>query len=216
MQPDPDYLRQHYALLSDEALLELDRTDLVDVAQKLYDAEVAHRNLAIVHDDPEPDDELNPPDDQESADYEPTPELDHEGEQPDWLEDASIAVAYHADSGKTEPPAAADAFDTLRTAGIPCFLDLHEVPQERQPPPTPGYEWRVMVPGKFSFRAGEVLRRDIYNADVEASWKAHLESLSDEELADSNPREDFCGLFDQIERVTRVYNQELARRRGTS
>jgi hypothetical protein len=34
MHLDPDYLRQHYSLLSDEALLAVDRADLVEMAQK--------------------------------------------------------------------------------------------------------------------------------------------------------------------------------------
>jgi hypothetical protein len=45
MQLDPRELRQHYASLSDEALLEIDRADLVDVAQMIFDEEVRERKL---------------------------------------------------------------------------------------------------------------------------------------------------------------------------
>jgi hypothetical protein len=206
MQPDPEYLRQHYASLSDEALLEIDRGDLVETAQKLYDAEFARRDLASV-----PGELREDSDGEEPEAYEPTPQ----GDRPDWLDDASVVIAYNASRGNAEPPGAADAFDALRSAGIPCYLDLVKVPEELSPS-QPKYEWRVMVPVKFNFRATSVLNKDIFNADFEDSWKAHLETLSDKDLAQMTPRETFCGVFDLIERVTKVYNEELARRRGLS
>jgi hypothetical protein len=49
MQVDPEYLRRHYNSLSDEALLSIDRTDLVEIAQKCYDAELARRELTPFH-----------------------------------------------------------------------------------------------------------------------------------------------------------------------
>jgi len=38
-------LRQHYASLSDEGLLEIDRDELTAVAQTCYDEELEQRNL---------------------------------------------------------------------------------------------------------------------------------------------------------------------------
>ena len=147
MQPDPEYLREHYALLSDDALLEIDRADLVETAQNFYDHEIARRRLGSTDDAGDSDEPAVP--------YEqPSP-----GDRPDWLEDASVAISYTSHSGGTEPAAAADAFDALRVAGIPCYLDFCEVPPEEVPPPAPTYEWRVMVPGKFNFRADSVLKR---------------------------------------------------------
>jgi len=52
MQIDPEDFKRHYALLSDAALLEIDRDELVDVARACYDAELAERNLAL--EEPEP------------------------------------------------------------------------------------------------------------------------------------------------------------------
>ena len=46
MQVDPEYLRRHYNSLSDEALLAFNRSDLVEIAQKCYDAELDRRELA--------------------------------------------------------------------------------------------------------------------------------------------------------------------------
>ena len=45
MQVDLDDFRRRYAELSDEALLELSRDDLVDLARDCYDAELARRGL---------------------------------------------------------------------------------------------------------------------------------------------------------------------------
>jgi hypothetical protein len=45
LQVDIDDFRRRYAELSDEALLELDRDDLVDLARDCYDAELARRGL---------------------------------------------------------------------------------------------------------------------------------------------------------------------------
>ena len=69
-----------------------------------------------------------------------------------------------------------------------------------------------MVPGNLNLRAASVLERDIYNQEFEANWKAHLEELSDEEVLSLTPQTVFCGLFDRIERVTKVYDEEIARR----
>lgn len=45
MQIDLDDFRRRYAELSDEALLDLERDDLVDLARDCYDAELARRGL---------------------------------------------------------------------------------------------------------------------------------------------------------------------------
>jgi hypothetical protein len=46
MPVDPEYLRQYYASLSDEALVAVNRADLVEMAQKYYDNEIGQRRLA--------------------------------------------------------------------------------------------------------------------------------------------------------------------------
>jgi hypothetical protein len=45
LQVDVDDFRRRYAELSDEALLELDRDELVDLARDCYDAELTRRGL---------------------------------------------------------------------------------------------------------------------------------------------------------------------------
>jgi hypothetical protein len=44
----PETFRQQYEELTDEALLSIDRKDLIEVAQQYYDAEVARRGLNSV------------------------------------------------------------------------------------------------------------------------------------------------------------------------
>ena len=45
MEIAPETFRQRYEELTDEALLSIDRKDLIEVAQQYYDAEVARRGL---------------------------------------------------------------------------------------------------------------------------------------------------------------------------
>lgn len=112
-------------------------------------------------------------------------------------------------------PDAELARNTLDAAGIPCYLDLRDVAKEdpgsyREPT----QQVKLVVPGKFNMHAASVLERDIYNQEFEDQWRTHLEVLSDDELRAVSPEKAFCGLFDRIERVTRVYRDEVARRRA--
>ncbi len=76
MPVDLEYLRRHYASLSDEALLELDRSELVETAQKCYDEELARRKpLGLT----------NPL--VQTADLEG--QLPHGDGKPEWLDEAS-------------------------------------------------------------------------------------------------------------------------------
>jgi hypothetical protein len=45
LEIDPEEFKRRYAELSDEGLLSIDRTDLIELAQTYYDAEVASRGL---------------------------------------------------------------------------------------------------------------------------------------------------------------------------
>jgi hypothetical protein len=190
MPNDPKYLREHYASLSDEALLNIDRADLVETAQRCYDDEVARRRAA-------------------GHDTEPL----GAGDKPDWLDDASEVFSRVDRPGALPADDIADARDALEAEGIPCYLDLAELPQVEQAPNPPTHVWRVMVPGNLNLRATSVLDRDLFNADFEAEWKTLLETLSDDEVIEMNPELVFCGLFDRIERVTRAYDAEIARRK---
>ncbi len=193
MQMDPEYLREHYASLSDEALRAIDRASLIEVAQRCYDEEIRQRSPVPVH-LPDEDDE-------------PVVESLDEGDRAAWLEEAAEVWSWSDLPGTSAGVDAEIARKALENAGIPCYLDL--VADD----PDATNRWRLRVPGKLNLRATSVLERDIQNADFVADWKTHLETLSDQELREMNPQVTFCGLIDRIERVTRAYDEELTRRK---
>jgi len=208
MQPDPDELREHYISLSDEELHEIERADLVPLAQQIFDEEVRKRKLsskrtvrlsvesAVVRDEPEEFDELE-------DGIEPLAE----GEKPAWAPDAAEVYSWAIRPGATPAQDAEKAQDALEAAGIPCYLDPVEDPSDED-----GVRLRLLVPGKLNLRATSILDRDIFNEESEATWKVHLETLSDRELRAMKPEVVFCGLYDRIDRVERVYAEEIARR----
>jgi hypothetical protein len=200
MPVDPQYLRQHYASLSDEALEAIDRDDLVDQARKYYDDEIERRKLARPRDAVPSD---APREDVRVED----------GEEPDWLEDAAEVYSHTVFAGTAPPETAVDARNALEADGIPCHLELFETSEEKSTAPDRTLRWRLMVPGKLNLQATSVLDREIFNAEFEAEWKAHLEEFSDDELREMSPPVVFCGLYDRIERVKRVYEAEIARRK---
>jgi len=214
MELDPEYLRRHYDSLSDEALLAVDRNELVEMAQMILDEEVARRVLAPrrvtrrTHAPHAIPTQMDPPD-EEAEDYGEPPDA---GDKPGWLEDAAEVYSFADLPGTARAADAVNAQDVLEAAGIPCYLDLAEISQEKSAAPEPARRWRIMVPGKLNLRATSVLEREIFNPEFEADWKTHLETLSDEELRAMNPEIAFCGLFDRIERVNRVYDEEIERR----
>jgi hypothetical protein len=202
MPVDVKYLREHYASLSDEALSAIGRADLVKEAQQCYDDEVARRKrsrLSVA--DPDPVDE------EPEADT----ELPGDGETPGWLEEATEVYSRSGQPGSPPADDVADARDFLEAEGIPCYLELVE--EEQSDAPSPAHRWRVLVPGNFNLRATSILERDILNSDVESGWRTLLETLPDDELREMKPEVAFCGLFDKVERVTRVYEEEIARRK---
>ncbi len=202
MPVDVEYLRRHYASLSDEALQELDRTELVETAQKCYDEELARRNPVGLTN-------------QVAQVASLESQIPGGDSKPEWLDDASEVYSRIEEAGVTVPEIA-NAREVLDAAGIPCYLDLSDPPEEEPATRKPPRLWRLMVPGDLNQRATSVLERDIFNADFEAEWKTHLEMLSDEELHAMDPKVAFCGLFDRVERVTRAFDEEIVRRQSKS
>ena len=72
-----------------------------------------------------------------------------------------------------------------------------------------------MVPGALSLQATGVLDVEIFNPQLEASWRTHFEALSDEELHALNSEIICAGLLDRMKRLKRVYDEEIARRRSS-
>jgi hypothetical protein len=206
MSIDLNALRRHFAGLSDEALAEIDRSELVEAARQCYDQELASRGPAA---QPEPRPERAVA---AAEDGEPLEPDAAEGE-PDWLEDAVGAYAYHVrahrgGSSLADTAVAAEACAVLGAAGIPSRAILREAPEPTEP--SPYYE--VMVPGVLAQHATSILDRDLFNPVEEQSWKSHLAELSDDDLRLLDP-EIFCaGMLDRAARLTRAYRDELARR----
>jgi len=207
MKPDPAYLRQHYGSLTDEALLEIDRSDLVEIARKVYDAEISRRGL----DRPRPARAVavepggDPVEESELLDIEETP---------DWLPDGAEVYSVVDHPGWHSEERVANAQAALKAARIPSWAEMVEITPEERAPEVNTHRWRVVVPWQQSFLAGNVLDREFSNSDFEAGWRAHLEACSDHELPAMNPKVVFCSLIDRIERVTKVWEEEIARRGG--
>jgi hypothetical protein len=222
------YLRRHYASLSDEGLLAIDETELVNDARRIYDEELAERGLTFQEETEESDDGAPGLTPRPSA---PRPSVprplvprqtgrpddDHAelvgGPEPVWLEDAASPASFVSRPGGEAAQQAAAARDALQAAGIPVYVWSGDV--EPQPDPPKQHEFRVMVPDKWMLEAQSVLDQEIFNREVEDQWKTHFQMLSDEELRSVDPQVLFGGLTDRIERVTRAYRDELAEREIT-
>jgi hypothetical protein len=215
MAVDIEFLRGHYASLSDEALDAIDRADLVDAARQCYDEEMGRRRPvarpvarppAAARVSPAPG--LRDPNSRdEEAD---AGDLPTGGDEPDWMDEASEVYSRVESPGTALAQDVANARDFLVAEGIPCYLEV--VTEEKSVSPA-SVRWRVLVPGNLNLRAMGVLERDIFNPEFVAQYETHLETLSDDELREMNPELVFVGLFDRIERVTKAYEDEMARRR---
>jgi hypothetical protein len=201
-------LRRHYANLSDQALLDIDRTDLVAVAQKCYDEEVARRGKAQPANTSER--RTSHPANARLLDDLRETEIDPEGdgpEGPEWLEESACACTFPLLPKKDSIAAAKSAAKALEAAGIPSHLAVQEIapiPSQR--------EYLLMVPAKSRLVAESILQKEIFNETIEADWKTLFEELSDQELIALEPEILFGGLEDRIERLRRAYEEEFARR----
>jgi len=195
---DVEQLRRHYASLSGDALAQIHRGDLVADAQTILDAEVEQRKRASAADS-----------ESETSDTYEGPDVDG---KPAWFPDAAQIFTDVDDPKGGSAERIDNIRNALEAAGIPCFVEACEVEEEASPAWTRN-EWRVFVPGNLNQRAMSTMERDIDNPSIEETWRVHLENLSDSELLEMNPKSVYCGLYDRIERIERVYDTELARRR---
>lgn len=212
MEIDLDDIRRHCNSLGDEALLAINRSDLTEAAQKIYDEELRRRNLVMHADDPAPAPRFRP----RKRDPQPPEEeplvIDPGDAPPHWLEDSSCACSFDTLPGLQVMPNLGLAREALRAASIPNYVVFEQVDPNAIPPPT-HYEYRVMVPSAFILAAQSVLDKQIFNRDFEAEWRAHFGAMSDEELLELDSEAVFGGLRDRIERVERAYHEEIAERR---
>ena len=208
MRIDAKELRRHYESLSDEEILDLDRAELVEVAQTVYDEEIKRRGL----DREREEESTNEPGEIDDAPVESDSCID-DGPPPDWLEDAACAYSTVMSPGVDYASDAAEVRAALRAAGIPNYIAVR--PPDPEPPRAePPSFYCVMVPGALNMHATSVIEREIFNPQSEADWRTHLEGLLDEELSVLKP-EVFCAaLLDKAARLKRAYQDEIARRKS--
>lgn len=200
MQIDPERLRQHYGSLSDEELSALKREELTEMAQQCYDQEWERRGLVETEES-----ELV----ESGEDYE---ESSGDGEaETDWFQDAACVASFVGQPGGSAASDADEARLALQRAGIPCQISTVEVARSSDGQPAQ-HEYRAMIPAPFTLKATSILDKEIFNPQIEADWRIHLESLTDAELAALNPGVICAGLFDRIARLKRSYNHEVSRR----
>jgi hypothetical protein len=190
LEIDLEQLRRQYAMLTDEALLEIDPHELVDSARQCYDHELLQRGLRAEKrgDATEPFDESV---------------LQDQGE-PAWLEDAITAMSVVEGRGG---PSVLDARSVLDQAGLPCYVMVRE-PEEPGGPRS----FDLLVPPGQHLLALSALDRDFFNPQMEADWKAHFEVLTDRELLDLDADLLVAGMRDRIDRLVRAYEDELIKR----
>ena len=194
MDLDLNELRRQYEALSDEALLEIDRDELVDAAKQCLDQELEARKI-------------RPDRKQSVARLGDAIEVEWAGqEEPDWLSEAisvfTVSLKYRNDDTLQR---AHDAVEILAHASIPCYV-------RGQGEEGAVEEYQLMVPVRQHLQALSVLDRDLLNAEHEADWKAHFETMSDEELLELDEDALVAGMRDRIERLVRAYEDELLKR----
>jgi hypothetical protein len=194
MAIDLEHLRRHYADLSDEALMEVDASDLVDAARRCWEDEVARRKPA----------------------HKPAPVTrrsgqEGPGEAEDWIESAAcVATFTQSYAGDSVAERAEAAREALEASGIPCQL-VEEILEDASTG-QPRQQVNVMAPGAMNLFAASVLDREIFNPKLEEEWRGHLAELSDADLARLSPDIVCAGLLDRVERLRRAWEEELERR----
>lgn len=188
---DTDDLRRHYASLSDEALLELDPDDLTETARRCFTEELTRRRLTRY------DTEV--------------PGGDGSGDVPAWAEDAACVCGFDSGPGQQPTGQLEQAESILASAAIPYFVNVTEEEASRRLP-QPRYRYDLMVPAALNLRAVSLLDQHLFNPELEAEWLTHFEVLTDEELAALDLDDLTAGLLDRVERLTKAYEEERAKR----
>lgn len=143
MQVSPADFRQHYELLSDEALLEINADDLVDVARQCLEEELASRGLnAVTADAPE--------------EIAAEPAAGEEGEQ----DPGEVLIATFTNGDELNL-----ARGLLQSAEIPSRV-------ENPLAVMGGMELRLIVPAAFEEHALEILGAEISDEDLAAQAEA--------------------------------------------
>jgi len=192
MRVDTEQLGRYYASLSDGEFLNIERGELTEAAQKVYDGETARRRVTAP-----------------SAARPSAPVLagnvdDDAVEAAEWLDDGVCACSFAVLPDGSSAQHAAEAEAALQHAGISCKVTLAQGDERA--------EHCLMVPGGLLFHAIGILDRDYFNAQQEDGWRSYFADLPDEEFAALDPEIMCAGMLDRAARLERVYREELARR----
>ena len=156
MQIDPEEFRRRFDELSDDALLEINRDELVDVAQELYDAELERRGLL----------ETEEAGDDDAAEEEPG------GDSAEGKDDPMVLAA---ECGSMQEVQFARAL--LQSAGIPSYVqtDFSGVLAATEE------DTRLYVPASHLESAQEILATKLTDEELEAQAAAAAEEFGEEE-----------------------------------
>jgi hypothetical protein len=160
MQVDPEDFRRRFADLSDDALLEVNRDELVEVAQELYDAEVERRGLT---------------EESETTEAEPA-----EGSPDDPKDDMALAAEF----GSAQELAFARSF--LKSANVPTYIetDFSGILG------TTEADTKLYVPSAYLEQAQELLATSLTDEDLAAQAEAAGEESGSEEAVVDDLEED--------------------------
>ena len=205
MRFDRRELGRYYASITDEELLALNRDDLTETAQVIYDLELARREL-----------NKNPSSEEETGvNSESFKQADAliSGESPDpnWLQNAACVCSFVASPGNSAEERASRSQTALQAAGIPSCLRVTRDSEDGEP--SPNYAvLNIMVPVALALHAASMLDRDFLNEEFETEWRAQLNMLPDEDLLALDPAIFCAGLLDRVSRMRKAYAEEMSKR----
>lgn len=128
---------------------------------------------------------------------------------PEWLEEGICVFALQMTPGDDSAARLDDAVAILEDAGVPC----HAVIKEVERPNRQAYlEGELLVPTSQHLRASSLLDLHLLNEEMDAEWRGHFETLSDDELMELEADDLVAGLRDRAERMIRAYEDELLKR----
>jgi hypothetical protein len=154
MKVDAEDFRRVYESMNDDALLEVKRDELVEIAQQCYDVEVARRGLA----------------------GEETAEPDAGGSETAGPGEEMVELATFTDVDDARM-----ALALLKAAEIPCYLDNGD-PSMASWMGSPGFgQFRLSVPPDALEQAREVLDTQISDEELAAQAEAAGELEDGEE-----------------------------------
>jgi len=198
MPIDAERLSQHYASLTNDELSALARSELTELAQKCFDREIQRRGLS-----------LTKPESIESGVEQPDSLKPQVKPDPDFEDEPFVVCSWS--NVRFISSEAADANAALQAAGIPSRIESKLI-DPGSAAADPYTEYQLVVPSRLTLHAASVLDKTYFNPTMEAEWKTHLASLSDEDFNGINVDDICAGLLDRAARLRNAYLDEVRHR----